>query len=102
MDSMFTTRDPLYHKHLKTPVAQLFSMTNMRNYETYVDHMIAGLDAGLRYVGVIRQYPGWHRFLIGDRLLMTALATLIPSLLDPLGRFMEVSTRNHVKSYNTV
>lgn len=37
MDSMFTTRDPSSHKALKTPVAQLFSMTNMRNYEIYVD-----------------------------------------------------------------
>ena len=34
---MFTTRDPAYHKTLKRPVAQLFSMTNMKNYETYAD-----------------------------------------------------------------
>lgn len=37
MESMFTSRDPTYHKALKSPVAQLFSMTNMRNYETYAD-----------------------------------------------------------------
>ena len=37
LESMFTTRDPAYHKALKGPVAQLFSMTNMRNYETYAD-----------------------------------------------------------------
>ncbi len=37
MDSLFTTRDPTYHKNLKRPVAQLFSMTNMKNYEIYTD-----------------------------------------------------------------
>jgi cytochrome P450 len=37
MDSMFTERDPNVHKALKSPVAQLFSMTNMRNYEVYAD-----------------------------------------------------------------
>lgn len=37
MDSMFTERDPQVHKALKAPVAQLFSMTNMRNYEVYAD-----------------------------------------------------------------
>ena len=138
---MFTARDPAYHKALKTPVAQLFSMTNMRYYEPYVDecsaiflksmkdlqgqpvdlaiwlqwyafdviasltfqrrfgfmegrkdvdNLISGLDAGLRYIGVVGQYPGWHRFLMGNRLLMTTLTTLIPSLPDPLNRFMEV------------
>lgn len=37
MDSMFTARDPSVHKALKTSVASLFAMTNMRNYELYVD-----------------------------------------------------------------
>lgn len=37
MDSLFTTRDPEYHKNLKRPVAQLFSMTNMKAYEVYAD-----------------------------------------------------------------
>lgn len=37
MESLFSTRDPTYHKTLKRPVAQLFSMTNMKNYETYAD-----------------------------------------------------------------
>lgn len=147
---MFTARDPSYHKALKAPVAQLFSMTNMRNYEPYVDecsaiffksmkdlqeqpedlaiwlqwyafdviasltfqrrfgfmekrkdvdNMIAGLDAGLRYIGVVGQYPGWHRFLMGNRLLMKTLARLIPNLPDPLNRFMEVriACGTHVK-----
>lgn len=37
IDSMFTARDPAIHKSLKTPVASLFAMSNMRNYEPYVD-----------------------------------------------------------------
>ena len=37
MELMFTTRDPVFHKAFKQPVAQLFSMTNMKNYETYAD-----------------------------------------------------------------
>jgi Cytochrome P450 len=37
MESMFSTRDPVYHKALKVPVAQLFSMTNMKNFEPYAD-----------------------------------------------------------------
>jgi len=37
IDTMFSERDPHVHKALKRPVAQLFSMTNMRNFETYVD-----------------------------------------------------------------
>lgn len=41
MDSLFTTQDPVYHKALKSPVAQLFSMTNMRNYEQHADECTA-------------------------------------------------------------
>ncbi len=37
MDSLFSTRDSAYHKNLKRPVAQLFSVTNMKNYEIYTD-----------------------------------------------------------------
>jgi hypothetical protein len=37
LDSLFTARDPAYHRNLKSQVAQLFSMTNMRNYEPHVD-----------------------------------------------------------------
>lgn len=37
MDSMFTARDVAYHKHLKSSVSQIFSMTNMKNFETYAD-----------------------------------------------------------------
>lgn len=38
MDSLFSTRDPVYHKALKVPVAQLFSMTNMKNFEPVSSH----------------------------------------------------------------
>ena len=41
MDSLFTTRDPAYHSALKKPVAQLFSMTNMKNYEPHTDECTA-------------------------------------------------------------
>lgn len=37
VDSMFTARDSATHKSLKTPVASLFAMSNMHNYETYID-----------------------------------------------------------------
>ena len=37
IDNMFSARDPAVHKSLKTPVASLFAMSNMRNYEPYVD-----------------------------------------------------------------
>jgi hypothetical protein len=37
MQSLFATRDSAYHRTLKRPVAQLFSMTNMKNYEIYTD-----------------------------------------------------------------
>lgn len=41
MDSLFTTRDPKYHRNLKSNVAQLFSMSNMRNFEVYADECTA-------------------------------------------------------------
>lgn len=41
LNSIFSTRDPEYHKNLKRPVAQLFSMSNMRNYEPYANECSA-------------------------------------------------------------
>ncbi|KLP13261.1 pisatin demethylase cytochrome P450 [Fusarium fujikuroi] len=41
MDSMFTERNPKIHKALKGSVAQIFSMTNMRNFEVYADECSA-------------------------------------------------------------
>jgi hypothetical protein len=37
IESMFTVRSNEQHKAIKAPVAAFFSMSNMRNYETYVD-----------------------------------------------------------------
>ena len=41
LNSLFTARDTSYHKSLKSQVAQLFSMTNMKNYEPHVDECSA-------------------------------------------------------------
>ncbi|KAF5987957.1 cytochrome P450 monooxygenase [Fusarium bulbicola] len=41
MDSMFTERNPNVHKALKSSVAQIFSMANMRNFEVYADECSA-------------------------------------------------------------
>ena len=143
MDSLFSTRDPSYHMNLKRPVSQLFSMTNMRNYETYadecsaifieamrdlqgqpvdlshwlqwyafdviacitfqrrfgfleqrrdIDNMIGDLDAVLKYVKVVGQYPELHGWLLGNQTLVGTLKRLIPSLPDPLYRFLKVRT----------
>ncbi|KAK7900757.1 Cytochrome p-450 [Exophiala xenobiotica] len=37
MHSLFSARDPEYHRNLKRPVGQMFSMANMRKYEPYAD-----------------------------------------------------------------
>ena len=37
LESLFSTRDPAYHRALKTPVSAIFSMTQMRNFESYAD-----------------------------------------------------------------
>jgi hypothetical protein len=37
MESMFSTKDPEYHKALKRPVAQKFSMSSIKTLEYLVD-----------------------------------------------------------------
>jgi cytochrome P450 len=37
LESLFSTRDPEYHKAMKVPVAQKFSMTSIRTFEPYAD-----------------------------------------------------------------
>ncbi|OQV07558.1 hypothetical protein CLAIMM_11974 [Cladophialophora immunda] len=37
LDNMFTAVDPSLHRDLRAPTAQVFSMTNMRNYEKHVN-----------------------------------------------------------------
>lgn len=141
MDSLFSTRDPTYHKNLKRPVAQLFSMTNMKTYEIYadectkifidrmrelagspidfgawlqwyafdviasitfqrrfgfleqrrdVDHMIGDLDFAFNYAKVIGQFPGLHKYLVGNKTLLNILARLKVGPPDPLKRFLKV------------
>lgn len=41
MHTLFSARDPEYHKALKRPVGPLFSMANMRKYEPYADECTA-------------------------------------------------------------
>jgi hypothetical protein len=47
LDSLFSARDVPYHRNLKSQVAQMFSMTNMRNYEPHVDDCNAIFSARL-------------------------------------------------------
>lgn len=41
LPSMFSTTDSEYHHRMKKPVAQLFSMTNMRNFEPHAEECTA-------------------------------------------------------------
>lgn len=66
MDSMFTERNPNVHKALKSPVAQIFSMTNMRNFEVYADECTTiFLDAMRDLEGQrldLAQWLQWYAF----------------------------------------
>ncbi|KAI1502343.1 cytochrome P450 [Biscogniauxia marginata] len=37
LDSMFTTRDPAEHKAIKSSIAQLYAMTNIKKFEPYAE-----------------------------------------------------------------
>lgn len=41
MQTMFSARDSEIHRVLRTQVSQLYSMSNMRKYESYVDEATA-------------------------------------------------------------
>jgi hypothetical protein len=67
MDSMFTARDPVYHKHLKSSVSQIFSMTNMKNFEVYADectHIF--MDAMLALEGQSLDFSNWLQWYAFD------------------------------------
>ncbi len=67
MDSLFSTRDPSYHKKLKRPVAQLFSMTNMRNYETYADECTDIFISTMRDMeGEVLDFGVWVQYYAFD------------------------------------
>lgn len=52
LDGLFTTRESGKHKTLKSPLAGVYSMTNIRNYERHVD------ECTEVFVKVMRQYEG--------------------------------------------
>lgn len=67
MPSLFTTRDPAYHKKLKRPVAQLFSMTNMKNYEAYADECTKiFIDTMFRREGETIDLSTWLQYYAFD------------------------------------
>ena len=55
-----------------------------------IHSMIDRLDKGLRYIGLVTQYPQAHAWLMGNRPLMGVLKKLIPNLPDPLGFLIQV------------
>ena len=64
---MFSTRDPMYHKKLRRPVAQLFSMTNLKNYETYVDECNGLFVEGMREKqGQVVDLGSWLQYYAFD------------------------------------
>lgn len=67
MDSMFTARDPVYHKFLKSSVSQIFSMTNMRNFEVYADECTQiFMDAMLDLDGESVDFSNWLQWYAFD------------------------------------
>lgn len=67
MDSMFTARDPKYHQHLKSSVARLFSMSNMRNFEIYADECTAiFVDAMRGFDGQAVDFAVWLQWYAFD------------------------------------
>lgn len=55
-----------------------------------VDQMLEGIDGGLQYVKIIGQFPAWHQWLFGSKMLRTILPKIVP-LPDTMGMFMNVS-----------
>jgi hypothetical protein len=143
MDSLFSTRDPEYHKALKIPVAQKFSMSSIRTLEPLMDpcskvltdamldlagqpvelatwlqwyafdaigaitfgerfgfmeerkdieHMIEGLEFGLRYAGVVGQVPYLHPWLLGNLALVKFKRFLFPDAPDPVRTATKVAS----------
>ncbi|GKZ18421.1 hypothetical protein AbraCBS73388_000991 [Aspergillus brasiliensis] len=67
MDSMFTARDPVYHKHLKSSVSQIFSMTNMKNFEVYADECTQiFMDAMVDLEGQSLDFSNWLQWYAFD------------------------------------
>ena len=49
---MFTARDPQHHKVLRSATAQVYSMTNLRNYEAHVD------ECTELFLGILKKHEG--------------------------------------------
>lgn len=67
MDSLFTTRDPAHHKFLKSSVSQIFSMTNMKNFEIFADECTRiFMDAMLDLEGEPLDFSKWLQWYAFD------------------------------------
>ena len=67
MDSMFTAREAGYHKHLKSSVSQIFSMTNMKNFEIYTDECTRiFINAMLDLEGELVDFSKWLQWYAFD------------------------------------
>ena len=67
MESMLTESDPVYHKNIKSYVSQIFSMTNMKNFEVYADectHIF--MDAMLALEGQSLDFSNWLQWYAFD------------------------------------
>lgn len=48
LDTQFSSADPVEHKHLRTQVGPLLSVTNMKNYEPHADQCTAIFEDAMR------------------------------------------------------
>ncbi|KAF2804541.1 cytochrome P450 [Mytilinidion resinicola] len=148
MDSLFSTRDPEYHRNLKRPVTQKYSMTSIRALEHLVDpcntiftdamldlsgqvvdlgawlqwyafdaigaitfskrfgfmeerrdinSVIAGIEGGLHYAGIIGQVPVLHQFLLGSRTFRKFQEKLMPNAPNPIKTYDKESSSESEK-----
>lgn len=49
-----------------------------------VHNVIAGLEAGLRYAGLIGQVPSLHWYLLGNLRFLNAVTKLVPAIKSPI------------------
>ncbi|KAK6383591.1 hypothetical protein LTS17_002883 [Exophiala oligosperma] len=67
LDNMFTAVDPGLHRALRAPTVQVFSMTNLRNYEKPIDECTEILMKMLHDVdGQVIDYTEWFQWYAFD------------------------------------
>ncbi len=67
LDNMFTAVDPAQHRMLRAPTVQVFSMTNLRNYEQPVDECTEILMKKLSEVeGQAIDFTEWFQWYAFD------------------------------------